>query len=188
LGDELILASSSPRRKELLELVGIRFRCVKPQHGEESVEDDDVEAGVLRTARGKIESVAHICDSDLILGADTVVVCDGSVLGKPRNEEDAFIMLKKLSGKVHIVATGVTIAVGGDRIEFVEKTLVEFRELPDNLIREYVDTGLAMDKAGSYGIQDRGAVFVRRIEGDFYNVMGLPIGRVWETLHERGRL
>lgn len=155
-------------------------------HGEELIREGNIEDEVLRLAREKVFSVKGTPVTGLILGADTVVICEGVVLGKPQNRDNAIKMLRNLSGKMHQVLTGVVIASEDEVIEFVEKTDVEFRELPEGLISDYVDSGLAMDKAGSYGIQDRGAVFVRRIVGDFYNVMGLPVGRIWEILHERG--
>jgi septum formation protein len=157
-------------------------------HGEEMIGGGNIEDEVLRLAREKVFSVKNVQGSGLVLGADTVVICEGSVLGKPQDRSDAIEMLRNLSGKMHQVLTGVVIVSEDEVIEFVEKTEVEFRELPEGLINDYVDSGLAMDKAGSYGIQDRGAIFVRRIVGDFYNVMGLPVGRIWEILHERGAL
>ncbi|KUK94714.1 MAG: Maf-like protein [Thermotogales bacterium 46_20] len=161
---------------------------MEPMHGEELIGEGNIEDEVLRLARKKVFSIKDTPESGLILGADTVVICEGVVLGKPQNRDNAIEMLRNLSGKMHSVLTGVVIASEDEVIEFVEKTDVEFRELPEGLINDYVDSGLAMDKAGSYGIQDRGAVFVKRIVGDFYNVMGLPVGRIWEILHERGAL
>ena len=173
----IILASNSPRRRELLERIGITNFTVAAPNVDESVEPglspaDMVEKLSLRKARA---AVGHFGPDGLVLAADTVVALDGSVLGKPRDEDDAFAMLSALSGREHRVYTGVTVLRGDRAVTRHEETAVTFRELSPDEIRGYIATGEPMDKAGAYGIQGIGALLVSGIRGDYCNVMGLPV-------------
>jgi septum formation protein len=185
----IILASSSPRRRELLETVGYVFE-VKPSNFDESALKS---AGlppqllVEKLAHEKARDVARACgSSDAIVGADTVVVLDGATLGKPADEQDAVRMLRLLSGNTHQVFTGVSIIAGSHEVSFSERTDVEFYDLSDKEIRDYVATGEPLDKAGAYGIQRKGALLVRGIRGDYFNVVGLPIARLARELSKLG--
>lgn len=180
----IILASNSPRRKELLERVGITDFKVAAPNVDESVEDglspaEIVEELSLRKARAAANRAGP---NDLIIAADTVVALDGTVLGKPRNKDDAFAMLSALSGREHHVYTGVTVIRGDKAVTQHEETAVAFRDLDPDEIRSYIATGEPMDKAGSYGIQGIGALLVSGIRGDYCNVMGLPVFRLGQIL------
>jgi len=182
----LILASRSPRRLALLRQLGISPEVV-PAAIDETFDDRlSPEDNVLRIAERKARAVSRLRTDSLVLAADTTVVLDSHILGKPTDEDDAVRMLQKLSGRTHLVHTGfAVINPGDDDIRSgVESTKVTFRPLPLAEIKEYVEGGSPMDKAGAYGIQDDyGAVFVTRIEGCFYNVMGLPFARVFQALN-----
>ncbi|MDR3208216.1 MAG: Maf family protein [Oscillospiraceae bacterium] len=172
----LVLASGSPRRAALLSMLGLTFEVVVPV-GEESAEAGlaPAETVCLLSGRKAAEVSAQRPASDLIVAADTLVYLDGAALGKPGGPEEARAMLTRLSGRVHEVYTGVTVARGGVLRREALRTRVTFRVLSQLEIDAYVRSGTPLDKAGAYGIQDRGALFVERIEGDFYNVMGLPL-------------
>ena len=182
---ELILASASPRRRELLALTGYPF-SVKPGNGEEIIHTTDPAEAVKELSYQKAEAALPLADEgDLILGADTVVAIDGRILGKPKDEKDAFLTLKELSGRAHAVYTGVTLMEKGKEeaaVTFAERTAVHVLPMTDEEIRTYIATGEPMDKAGSYGIQGRFAVYVSGIEGDYQNVVGLPVSRVYACL------
>lgn len=179
----MILASQSPRRKELLSLIRTEFKII-PAVGEELLpENISPENAVLMLAKQKAEEIFSAHKGRIIIAADTVVSIDGKILGKPKDEADAFLMLKTLSGRVHSVFTGVcVIFADGSKTTFAEHTEVEFYPLSDEEIRGYIATGEPMDKAGAYGIQDKGALIVKKINGDYYNVMGLPVGRLSRVL------
>ena len=170
----LILASASPRRKELLKLFGVPFTV--------RVADIDETMDLSRPAYGEVARVSKLKalavereEDDIVIAADTIVVCEGRVLGKPKDEADAFATLRLLSGRDHQVMTGCTVLCG-DRCEsFTEVTDLHFRELSDREIARYVASGEPMDKAGSYGIQGGAALFCTHMVGDYYNVMGLPV-------------
>jgi len=188
----LVLASASPRRADLLAQVGVEFE-VRASELEEDGPAEGAEPGPVAAghARGKALSVAGAMPGRLVLGADTVVVLDGSILGKPDGPEEACEMLRRLSGREHRVITAVVFALGGgeDAVLLAEEqvaTRVLFRELSDREIEAYVATGEPLDKAGGYGIQGHGALLVRGIRGCYYNVVGLPLVTVWETLMELG--
>ena len=177
----VILASQSPRRIQLLRQIGwdaAVMPCNVPEEFDtRRTPIDNAKDLALKKAR----CVAAQVKEGIIIGADTIVVLDGEMLGKPNNGEDAVRMLERLSGRTHTVVTGVALVeVPGDRsVVEVESTKVTFREIPEEEIREYVDGGSPLDKAGAYGIQDDyGAVFVTRIEGCYYNVVGLPLARL----------
>ena len=180
---KIILASQSPRRRELLERMGITDFEVIPAQGEE-IAARGLTPGRLveELSRNKCAEVAASHPEDLIIAADTVVAVNSRVLGKPRNEEDAARMLNALSGRLHTVYTGVTVALGGKTATEHEVTSVRFRALTQADIVRYIATGEPMDKAGAYGIQGRGCVLVEGISGDYYNVMGLPVCRLARIL------
>ena len=178
---QLILASASPRRKELLGLFGIPF-VIRVADIDETMDPEKPPFDeVGRVSRAKALAVAREPE-DILIAADTIVVCEGKVLGKPRNEEEAKQMLRLLSGRDHQVMTGCTV-LKGDGIEtFTEVTDLHFRELSDREIERYVASDEPMDKAGAYGIQGGAALFCERMVGDYYNVMGLPVCRLWKVL------
>ena len=170
----LILASQSPRRKELLGLFHIPFTVCASDADETMDPNLPPEAEVARVSRLKAEAVPH-SDTDVVVAADTIVVCDGQVLGKPQSREHAIEMLTLLSGRDHQVMTGLTVLAKGQCRSVTEITDIHFRELTAKEICRYVDTGEPMDKAGSYGIQGGAALFAEKMHGDYYNVMGLPV-------------
>ena len=181
---DLILASSSPRRKELLELLGIPFQ-VRVSDVEETYQDGlQPEEIVMELARIKSIAVAETNKKSIVIGADTIVVSDGKVLGKPADKEEAISTLRQLSGKVHQVYTGVALIKTGNTHLFYEKTDVEFWPLEEKQIEQYVLTGEPFDKAGSYGIQGYGSLLVKRIEGDYFTVVGLPVSRLNRELKD----
>ena len=179
----LILASASPRRKELLGLFHIPFEIRVADIDEAMDPGKSPFDEVARVSRLKALAVNRE-DNDTVIAADTIVVCCGRVLGKPKSEEDAVEMLRLLSGRDHQVMTGVTVLRGETCETFTEVTDIHFRELSDREIRAYVATGEPMDKAGSYGIQGGAALFCTHMVGDFYNVMGLPVCRLGQALRE----
>lgn len=186
----IVLASASPRRAELLASAGIRFTVV-PSTLAESVRPTEAPAdAVRRLAREKARDVARRAEGRFFLGADTVVVLERRVLGKPRDREDAEAMLARLSGRVHEVMTGFEVydKEAGRAIGGVVTTRVEFKPLLPDEIRAYVATGCALDKAGAYAIQGRAAYMIRRVEGSYTNVVGLPLCEVVEALGQLGAL
>ena len=184
---QMILASASPRRRELLSALGLEFE-VCPAIGEEHpVPGLSGGETAKRLSRAKCLEVAAGADGeDVVIAADTVVCLDDEILGKPADEQDAERMLKALSGRDHRVFTGVTVARGGRVLSDYEETAVHFRPLTEREIAAYIATGEPMDKAGAYGIQGRAALFVRGIEGDYFNVMGLPLCKLGQMLKELG--
>jgi septum formation protein len=183
--DDLILASASPRRAELLKQVGVPFRQVVSGVDEDLHDPVDPEDHVRELSRRKAEDVARQMSSGIVLGADTVVVLDGEILGKPAGKGEAAQMLLKLSGRAHEVFTGLTLldVAPGFSVSDVERTEVSFRELSQEEIAAYVATGEPLDKAGAYGIQGKGALLVSGIKGCYYNVVGLPLAKLLELLH-----
>ncbi|MBQ3497522.1 MAG: septum formation inhibitor Maf [Clostridia bacterium] len=179
---KLILASASPRRRELMALAGFDFEVITADVDE--VLDPSLEPCelVMSLAFQKASAVAEYNPDAAVIGADTVVVLDGKVLGKPHSEEEAVQMLRELSGNTHEVYTGVCI-IKGDRVhKFYECTGVTFQPLEDELITQYVASKEPMDKAGSYGIQGKGSVLVKGIEGDYFNVVGFPVSRFYREI------
>ncbi|MBQ2919728.1 MAG: septum formation inhibitor Maf [Oscillospiraceae bacterium] len=170
----LILASQSPRRRELLGLTGLDFVVRAADIDETMDETKPPEEEVARVSRLKALAVVREPD-DVVIAADTIVVCEGKVLGKPRDEADAFRMLSLLSGRNHQVMTGMTVVKGDEIVTHTEVTRLRFRDLHPDEIRAYIASGEPMDKAGAYGIQGGAALFCTRMEGDYYNVMGLPV-------------
>ena len=177
----LILASQSPRRKELLGLFHIPFTVRVADIDEAMDLGKPPFDEVARVSRLKALAV-EAEEDDVVIAADTIVVCDGKTLGKPRDEADAKRMLTLLSGRDHQVMTGVTVKRGETVRTFTEVTDIHFRELTDSEILAYIRTGEPMDKAGSYGIQGGAALFAEKMVGDYYNVMGLPVCRLWQML------
>jgi septum formation protein len=180
----IILASQSPRRRELLQQMGLTDFKIIPAEGEEKMDSSlPPEELVQQLALQKAKQVAEKADpADVVIGADTIVVLDGKVLGKPANAAVAFQMLSSLSGRRHTVYTGVAIVQGEKEMVAYEGTQVRFCYLTEQEILDYIATGEPMDKAGAYGIQGRGALLVDSIQGDFYNVVGLPICRLGRML------
>ena len=178
---QLILASASPRRQELLKLFGIPFIIRVADIDETMDPQASAYDEVARLSREKAMAVSREPE-DTVIAADTIVVCQGKILGKPHSYEEAVSMLQLLSGRDHQVMTGCTV-LKGDRAEtFTEVTDIHFRELSDKEIRRYVASGEPMDKAGAYGIQGGAALFCEKMVGDYYNVMGLPVCRLGQVL------
>jgi septum formation protein len=181
---KIVLASASPRRKELLEQCGIKPEIIASDIDERISNNHTPEEITMSLSFQKAMEVALRIGEGLVIGADTVVVLDDEILGKPLDEEEAFSMLRRLSGKCHRVITGFSIidAEGTERVVDYETTNVYFRSLSDQEISGYISTGECDDKAGAYGIQGKGALLVEKIEGCYFNVMGLPISKLNHSL------
>ena len=176
----LILASKSPRRKELLGLITTDF-IIKAADADETLPKGiSPEEAVLYLSKIKAQAVNNGIDT--VIGADTIVVLDGEILGKPADDEEAFSMLKRLSGREHSVFTGVTILSPNAERSFYKETKVKFCRLSEAEIRDYVNTGECRDKAGAYGIQGFGSRFVEGVSGDYFNVVGLPVSALYHEL------
>lgn len=182
----LILASSSPRRKELLENLHLSFDIFSSDVDESFDSNLLPEEVVMELATRKANAVFMKNPDSYVIGSDTIVVFDGKILGKPQDEMDAFHMLKLLSGKQHDVYTGVSILCPNGSSTFFEKTEVSFWELSDEEIKAYVQSGEPLDKAGAYGIQQFGSMLVKKIKGDFFAVVGLPVSRTVRELRMVG--
>ena len=182
----VILASASPRRRQLLTLVGIAH-TVQPADVDESLHDNEAPAAYAeRLARAKASAIAVDDESTITIGADTIVVVDDRVLGKPRDRGEAATMLRALAGRTHTVYTAVAVRRGARIVSAVEHVAVTFRPLTDAMIASYIATGEPMDKAGAYGIQGFGATIVQRIDGDYFAVMGLPLGALVGLIDQVG--
>ena len=181
----LILASGSPRRRELMSQVGLDFTVVTSD-ADENIKEMEPEDYVRELSSIKAQSVLEqYADKDnsvIVIGADTIVYHKGEILTKPKNEEDAFRILKSLEGQIHQVYTGVTICSIHKNVSFYEKTDVWVYDMTDEEIRDYISTGEPMDKAGAYGIQGKFAAYIKGIEGDYNNVVGLPVARLVHEL------
>jgi len=184
----IILASASPRRAQLLRQIGVDFELAPGQIQERPHPDEAPPDYITRIARAKVIAIARKRDSGLVIGADTIVVIDGRMLGKPEDENAARNMLRQLSGKWHAVMTGVALYDVATRQEVADfdKTLVKFAQLNDREIEWYLKTGEPMDKAGAYGIQGFGGVLVEEIAGNYYNVVGLPLPLVYRLARGLG--
>ena len=180
----IILASASPRRSELMELAGIPFRVVPAHINEEPLPGEQPTEHVMRLSREKAQAVAARAEGRLFIGADTVVVLDGRIMGKPSDEREAHEMLSALSGRTHEVITGFTLfdRESGVCLSRSVRTEVSFRVLGEQEIRSYIASGCPMDKAGAYAIQGRAVHFVRSIHGSYTNVIGLPMAELYELL------
>lgn len=191
----LILASGSPRRRDLLAETGYDFTVYTAPFDERTVKIADPAIGVQNLARGKALAACAAYEKEygssedcLFLGADTIVVLDGQPMGKPADEADARRTLKTLSGRTHEVYTGVALVYGNRRETFACRTDVTFYDLTDDEIRRYTASGESMDKAGSYGIQGMGRLLIRHMDGDYFNVVGLPVAAVYRALKQHGIL
>lgn len=186
---KIILASGSPRRRELMELIGMPFET-DVSEADENIEDKLPPAEYVgELSKRKAEAVAHRHPGDIVIGADTIVVLEGRILGKPKDEEEAFEMLCMLAGRTHSVFTGVTMIYPAEETasasdSFCVKTDVTMYPADDKLLKSYSRCGEPLDKAGAYGIQGKGALLVERIDGDYYNVMGLPAAKLFRRLND----
>lgn len=176
--EKIILASASPRRRELLGLITTDFEIITADVDETVNENFTAEETVMNLSLKKAKAVSEKYQGRVVIGADTVVVCDGKILGKPVDDKDAFIMLKMLSGRTHQVLTGVTITDNTKADCFYVKSDVTFFDLSEEDILSYIKSGEPSDKAGSYGIQGKGSLFVEKISGDYFNIVGLPISEL----------
>jgi septum formation protein len=184
----IILASGSPRRADLLTRVGVEFEQ-EPSHVQERPHSGEAPPDyIIRLARAKVVAVARRREAGLVIGADTIVVLDGRLLGKPEDEADARRMLKQLAGKWHAVMTGLALFDAGTRREVADydKTLVRFAQMTDREIDWYIQSGEPMDKAGAYAIQGLGGLFVEEIAGNYYNVVGLPLPLLYRLSRRLG--
>ena len=182
-----VLASQSPRRQDLLGQMGLEFTTRSPQIDEDAFQGRDARDLVQTLSREKARWVAAQLPGDpIVIGADTVVVRDGTILGKPKDPAEARAMLASLSGRTHQVYTGVTVCQGDKVVTQAEETQVTFRPLTQQEIACYVATGEPMDKAGAYGIQGLGGLLVAGIQGDYHNVVGLPVCRLGQILRDFG--
>lgn len=186
MNQQLILASGSPRRSELLQNMNLTFDVIK-SNIEEVIDPTLSPTEIVQSlAFQKAASVARNYRDAYVIGADTIVSLDNQILGKPKDEEEAIDMLTLLSGREHHVVTGVSIMNQEENITFYEKTVVEFWNLTSDEIWKYIRTGEPMDKAGAYGIQEFGAYLVKKINGDYFSVVGLPIAKVMRSLKKLG--
>ena len=183
---KIILASGSPRRRELLKEIGLNFEIYKPDVDETRLNNESPGGLCSRLSRLKAQAGAEKFSDSIIIAADTIVVIDNEILGKPHDREDAFRMLKILQGREHEVITGVSVALNEKIITHTEHTFVKFTDLNDSEIREYISTGECDDKAGAYAIQGKGSVLIEGIKGDYFNVVGLPLCALSKMLKEFG--
>ena len=182
---KIILASQSPRRRELMEMLAMPFEVLVSDK-EEIIKSTNPKEVTEELSRQKAEAVAETTDNGIIIGADTVVACDGKILGKPRDKKDAYDTIHSLQGRSHMVYTGVTIICKGNGDKqirtFSEGTKVKVSKMNEDEIRAYIETDEPYDKAGAYGIQGTFGKFIEGIEGDFYNVVGLPVSRLYREI------
>lgn len=178
----IILASGSPRRKELLKNLEINFEVITLSIDETMDDSLSLNERLKNLAYRKAEAIFKSCEDSLVIGADTIVVIDGKILGKPKNRQDAYDILKTLSGRTHEVKTGVAIITKEKSDVFISTTKVNFAQMSDDEIYRYIETSEPMDKAGAYGIQGYGSKFITSIDGDYYTVMGLPINMLYNYL------
>lgn len=187
---DIILASKSPRRREILENTKVRF-SIKESQIEEIIKDNETpKETVMRLAYEKALDVANNNKESLVIGADTIVVIDDQILGKPKNEEEAYNMIKLLSGKTHYVITGFALInlTLNKRVIDCEVSQVTFKELSDECIKDYINTKESLDKAGAYGIQGYGGLLVKNIQGDYFNIVGLPISKISDCLKDHFKI
>lgn len=182
MNKEFILASNSPRRNELLKLLDIKFTVLASDICEEIMNGLSNEEVVMDLALQKAKHISDLHPNRYVLGFDTLVILDGIPLGKPVDEQDAFRMLKALSGKTHTVLTGCAIVKGSYVDTFFDSAKVDFADLSDGEINDYIDSREPFDKAGAYGIQGIGAKFIKKIDGDYYSVMGMPVYKLYNKL------
>lgn len=183
--NKITLSSKSPRRRKLLKQLNLKFNSISVDTAEKVKRNERPHLTVKRISKEKMEKTLSIIKDGIIITADTIVVLDNKVIGKPKNQNDAYRILKKLSGRTHTVYTGYCVYnwSNNKKITEYEKTMVKFRILSDIEIWEYIKTGSPMDKAGAYGIQDDfGAVFIEKINGCYYNVVGLPLAKLYHSI------
>ena len=183
---EIILASASPRRKEILQNTKLKFEIEKSDIEEIILENESPEDMVVRLAYEKAFDVAKKNKDKLVIGADTIVALDNEVLGKPKDKQEAYQMIKKLSNKTHKVITGISLINLKENkvIKDYVVSCVTFKDLSENSIKDYINTNESLDKAGAYGIQGYGALLVKTIQGDYFNIVGLPISRLSDLLKD----
>lgn len=179
-----ILASTSPRRHELIKLTGYDFETRAPEADETVGEYDNHADMIMEIAERKVDAVKDASDEDIVLGCDTLVMVEDEMLAKPTDAKEARSMLRKLSGKTHQVITGCALRYGGETKRFYEEAYVNISPLSDEEINEYIETGEPFGKAGGYAVQGYAARFVNSISGDYYSVMGLPVSRVYRELRK----
>ena len=181
----LVLASQSVRRQEILRHLGLDLKIIVSDADENITEKLSPEEFTERLSIRKAEAVLPLCDeNDMVIAGDTVVALGDEIFGKPTDREDAFRMLSALSGTTHKVVSGIAVCYGGKTAVSHEVTEVTFRPLSESEINAYIDTGEPFDKAGSYGLQDKASVFVEKINGDYFNVVGLPVFRMFRLIKE----
>lgn len=186
----IILASKSPRRREILENTKVRFSIKESQIDEIIKANESPKETVMRLAYEKALDVASYNRDSLVIGADTIVVINDKILGKPKNEEDAYNMIKLLSGKTHYVITGfalINLSLNKKVID-CEVSQVTFKELSEECIKDYINTKESLDKAGAYGIQGYGGLLVKNIQGDYFNIVGLPISKISDCLNDHFKI
>ena len=183
----IVLASGSPRRKQLLEMLRIPFRVIPPDVDEHVLAGERPDAYVTRLSRAKAQAVVSLAREDLVLAADTTVVIENAILGKPESPQDAVRMLERLQGRTHQVLTSVAVAGNGRLEQALDVSRVTFRPADRATLEDYVATGEPLDKAGAYAIQGLGAPLIERVEGDFFGVMGLPLRLALDLLAQFGR-
>lgn len=181
---KIILASGSPRRRELMHYITDDFDVCTSNAEEILPKDIDPYKAPEFLSSQKAAAIAAENPNDIVIGCDTVVILDGKIMGKPKDVDDAYDMLSSLSNRKHDVVTGCTIMFKDRKCSFLEKTGVVFYDISDDEIKEYISTKEPFDKAGGYGIQGKAALFIKGIEGDYYNVMGLPISALYRKLNE----
>ena len=183
---EIILASASPRRKEILQNTKLKFEIQKSDIEEVILENESPESMVVRLEYEKAYDVAQKNKDKLVIGADTIVALDNEVLGKPKDKEEAYQMIKKLSNKTHKVITGISLIniSHGMVVNDYVVSLVTFKDLSEDSIKDYINTNESLDKAGAYGIQGYGALLVDNIQGDYFNIVGLPISKLSDLLKD----
>ncbi|MCC3863353.1 Maf family protein [Terrisporobacter petrolearius] len=187
---DIILASKSPRRREILENTKVRFSVKESQVYEVIKADESPKETVMRLAYEKALDVANNNEESLVIGADTIVVINNQILGKPKNEEEAYDMIKLLSGKTHYVITGfalINLSLNKKVID-CEVSQVTFKELSEECIKDYLNTKESLDKAGAYGIQGYGGLLVNNIQGDYFNIVGLPISKISDCLKDHFKI
>jgi len=177
---KIILASASPRRRDILQNANIDFEVIVSD-ADENIDETNPEKYTLEVAKRKANAIENYDDA-IIIAADTAVALESRILGKPKDEEDAFKMLSFLSGKCHSVYTGVCIKSAEKEISFCEKSDVYFKELSEDEIRNYIESGEPFGKAGAYGIQGIGGLMISKISGDYLNIVGLPMSRLYDAL------
>lgn len=183
---EIILASASPRRKEILGNTNVKFTVIKSEIDEVVLDNEKPQQVVMRLAFEKCLDIASKHEEDLVIGADTIVVLDDEILGKPKDKNEAYEMIKKLSNRTHQVMTGISLINLHSNKKIIDCVVsdVKFKDLSEEDIKDYIQTNESLDKAGAYGIQGYGALLVEEIKGDYFNIVGLPISRLSDLLKE----